>query len=188
MQQRLQQSISFSDDTPFARCYILHAIPLLGYIRQHVPTREDAEDIVVETFIAVLEHKGASIFALQEQEQLAWLRRVAYYKCVDRHRHQTRRPVVPLEETSEYRFQEEEDVGPEQSALRNEEYAWLHQGMSRLPLHYQTVLRLRFANGLRHTEIGRLLKKSDGAIRVMLSRALNTLRELVQNQEGNLDA
>lgn len=64
---------------------------------------------------------------------------------------------------------------PEQVALQHEENTLLYQGLSQLPEHYQTVLRLRFANGLRCREIGGLLKKSEGAIRVLLSRALNTL-------------
>ncbi|HET8841493.1 MAG TPA: sigma-70 family RNA polymerase sigma factor [Ktedonobacteraceae bacterium] len=181
MQQRLSQSVSHSDDTPLARCYALHAIPLLAYIRQYVPSREDAEDLVVEVFIAALEHKGASIFALSEREQLGWLRRVAYYKCVDRYRRLAHQSTVPLEDHVQNLF-EEERLGPEQVTLRHEEQAWLRQGLSQLPEHYQTILRLRFANGLRCSEIGRLLKKSDGAIRVALSRALNTLREISRKQ------
>ena len=38
MQQSPRQSISLSDDTPLARCYHLHALPLLAYVRQHVPS------------------------------------------------------------------------------------------------------------------------------------------------------
>ena len=52
MQHCLHQPSAFSDDTPLARCYHLHALPLLAYVRQHVPSREDAEDIVIEAFIA----------------------------------------------------------------------------------------------------------------------------------------
>src|SRR5579859_2022084 len=173
MQQSQRQPVSLSDDTPLAQCYQLHALPLLAYVRQHVPSREDAEDIVVEAFIAALEQKEASIFVLNEQEQLAWLRRVAYNKCIDRHRRSVRRPTIPLEETTHTLF-EDEHLGPEHVALRHEENALLCQGLSQLPEHYQTILRLRFANGLRCTEIGRVLKKSEGAIRVLLSRALNT--------------
>ena len=150
-------------------------------MRQHVPSREDAEDIVIEVFIAALEQKGASVFALNEQEQLAWLRRVAYHKCIDRYRRSVRRPTISLETTANTLF-EDEHLSPEQVALRHEENALLHQGLSQLPEHYQTILRLRFANGLRCGEIGSLLKKSEGAIRVLLSRALNTLRNISINQ------
>ncbi len=188
MQQSLSQPVSLSDDSPLARCYHLHAISLLAYVRQHVPSREDAEDIVIEAFLAALEQKGTSIFDLSEQQQLAWLRRVAYYRCVDRHRRSVRRPTVPLEGEAQT-LAEDEFLNPEQVALRHEEHAWLHQGLSQLPEHYQTILRLRFANGLRCSEIGHLLKKTEGAVRVSLSRALNTLREISMNQsEGKNNA
>ena len=72
MQENKCQSTSLPDDSPIAQWYQLHAIPLLTYIRQHVPSREDAEDIVVEAFIAALEQKGFSPYTLTEQEQLAW--------------------------------------------------------------------------------------------------------------------
>ncbi len=179
----MQQSgfTSLSHDTPIARWYQLHALSLMAYVRQYVPSREDAEDIVVEVFIAALEQKGFSVFALNEQEQLAWLRRVAYYKCIDLQRRSARRLAVPLEETAET-FLEDERPMPDQVALRNEENELLHQRLSHLPEHYQTILRLRFANGLRCIEISRCLNKSEGAIRTLLSRALNILRDTYSRQ------
>ena len=75
---------------------------------------------------------------------------------------------------------EDERLSPDQIALRNEDNAMLHVWLGQLPEHYQTVVRLRFANGMRSIEISQLLNKSEGAIRVILSRALNTLRDLYQ--------
>lgn len=187
MQQSQCQPVFLADDAPLTRCYHLHALSLLAYVRQHVASREEAEDIVIEAFIAALEYKDISIFALDEREQLAWLRRVAYYKCIDRHRRSARQPTLPLEEVADILL-EDESLDPEQLALRHEEHTALLQALSQLPEHYQTLLRLRFANGLHSSEIGRLLKKSEGAIRVSLSRALNALRTISLRQgEENHD-
>lgn len=164
------------------RWYQSHAASLLAYVRQHVPAQEDAEDIVVETFIAALEQKDASLLSGTEQEQMAWLRRVAYYKCIDQHRRSVRRPTVPVEIANETLYADER-LEPEQHALRFEEDALLSERLSQLPVQYQTILRLRFANGLRCTEIGRLLNKSEGAVRVLLSRALNRLRSIYSRQQ-----
>ena len=183
MQQSSRRSLSLPDDAPIARWYQLHALSLLVYVRQHVPSREDAEDIVVEVFIAALEQKGFSLFTLNEQEQMAWLRRVAYYKCIDRHRHAARRPTIPVEEATEALF-EDERLAPDRIALSHEEHTQLHERLSQVPEHYQTILRLRFANGLRCVEISRLLNKSEGAVRILLSRALNILRDLYDRQSG----
>lgn len=177
MQQGMPQSVLCSDETPFAQCYALYAIPLLTYVRQRVPSKEDAEDIVIEVFIAALEQKRVSLIALNRQEQLAWLRRVAYYKCMDRHRRLVHRSIISLEEPG-YTFLEEDRLSPEQVVLRREEQMLLRKGLNRLPEHYQTILRLRFADGLPNREIARLLQKSEGSVRALLFRALNTLRKV----------
>lgn len=175
MQPSLRRSTSLPGNVPLGRWYQLHIHSLLAYVRQHVPSREDAEDIVTETFIAALEQKEPAFFALNEQEQLAWLRRVAYHKCIDQYRRSVRRPLVPLEEHTEALY-EDERLNPDQVALRHEENELLYQRLNQLPDHYRTILQLRFANGLRCTEISQRLDKSEGAIRVLLSRALNMLR------------
>jgi DNA-directed RNA polymerase specialized sigma24 family protein len=52
-----------------------HSEKLFTYLRQHTQSREDAEDILVETFMAAL---GETKFAhLSETAQIAWLWRVA---------------------------------------------------------------------------------------------------------------
>jgi RNA polymerase sigma-70 factor, ECF subfamily len=49
--------------------------------------------------------------------------------------------------------------------------------LQRLSAVQQEVLQLRFIGGLRCTEIAVLLNKREGAIRSILSRALNGLRK-----------
>lgn len=175
MQQKQYGASSIPDDAPVARLYQQHALTIMTYVRRHVPSREDAEDIVLEVFLAALERDGLP--HIDEQEQLAWLRSVAHHKFVDYHRRSAHRPSVPLEDVDEMFFLDERH-SPEQQAVRNEEDALLHERLTRLPEQYQRVLQLRFANGLRCTEIARHLKKSDGAIRMLLARALNILRDI----------
>jgi len=175
MQHKERQISSVPDDSPIARLYRQHALSIMTYVRRHVLSREEAEDIVLEVFLTALEQKGLA--RLSEEEQLAWLQRVAYHKSVDYHRRSARRPVVPLEETAGTLFADER-YNPDQLAVRNEEDALLRERLARLPERYQAVLQLRFAYGLRCTEIASRLNKSDGAIRMLLSRALNILRDI----------
>lgn len=177
MQQSSYRSASCADDTPITRLYQLHATSLLAYVRQHVPSREDAEDIVVEVFIAALEQGGVALFTESEREQMAWLRRVAYYKCIDQHRRLVRRPTIAVDTVAETLFADEHQ-SPDKVALRNEQDTLLAVRLRQLPEHDQTIVRLRFANGLRCSEISYLLDKSEGAIRTSLSRALNRLRDI----------
>jgi RNA polymerase sigma factor (sigma-70 family) len=55
--------------------------------------------------------------------------------------------------------------------------AFLYKYLQHLSEIQQEVLQLRFIGGLRCTEIALLLKKREGTIRSILSRALNELRK-----------
>ena len=77
-----------------------------------------------------------------------------------------------------------DDHSPEQAALRHEAQAFLRERFASLPEQYQKVLWLRFAYGLRSKEIGEQLQKSEGAVRMQLSRALNCLRDIYERHQG----
>jgi RNA polymerase sigma-70 factor (ECF subfamily) len=157
--------------------YQRHRYAVLTYILQHVSSREDAEDMLLEVFIAALE--SPIITTLDQRQQLAWMRRVALNKSIDYHRRTTRHPAIPIELTDEI-LHEEEYYSPEQSVLRQEEITRLRAYISLLPELQQELIRLRFANDLRCSEIATHLHKSEGAVRTLLSRTLNILRGMYE--------
>src|SRR5260370_6142155 len=83
------------EDTPIGRLYQRYWHALFTVIRQSISSREDAEDILLEVFLAAVESN--TLPGMSEMHQEAWLRRVAYNKCMDFHRLTTRRPAVSLE-------------------------------------------------------------------------------------------
>lgn len=166
-----------------ADLYRRYASEFLLYIRRHVPSQEDAEDVLLEVFIAALENPRFS--EMSEQEQLAWLQRVARNKCIDFYRRSMRRPSIPLQDVQQALY-DEDDRAPELIALNHEEHALLHTHLASLPEIQQQVVHLRFAEDLRCPEIARRLDKSDGAIRTMLSRILNLLRNIYANTEEEI--
>jgi RNA polymerase sigma factor (sigma-70 family) len=157
---------------------------LLSTIRRYVTTREDAEDVLLEVFMAAFERNALA--GLSEGEQIAWLRRVAYNKCVDAYRASQRHPFLSLETVTEALYDDEDQL-PEQIALDAEERALLHARLAKLPEQQQQILRLRFGQGLRCTEIARKLDKSEGAIRMTLARTLNRLRRIYNTEEESDD-
>lgn len=172
------------DDAAFAELYQRHAHTLLRFIWSHVHTREDAEDVLLEAFLAAMERDVVQ--RLNEAEQLAWLRRVAHNKCIDVYRRAQRRPVVPLDSALDLLYEDEERA-PEQLALRMEEHALLRDLLARLPEQQQAVLHLHFAYNLRGPEIARRLNKSEGSVRKLLARALNHLREMYGREKKKGD-
>lgn len=169
-------------NSAIAELYQRHAYTLTSFIRRYVSTREDAEDVLLEVFIAAFERNALA--GLSESEQLAWLRRVARNKCVDVYRASQRRPFLSLETITEMIYDDEDQL-PEQMALHSEELALLRARLTRLPELQQQILRLRFGQGLRSAEIARKLNKGEGTIRMTLSRTLNLLRRIYNTEESS---
>ena len=156
-----------------------YAPALLTYFRMHLPSVEDAEDLVVEVFMAAL--ANAKFAALSEKEKQMWLWRVTRNKVIDAYRRAKTRQSVTLDHVAEGLF-EDEMFSPEYSALRQEDYMDLYAHLQSLsPLHQQ-ILRMRFGQGLSCREIATTLGKQENAVRVTLSRSLNLLRKIYQRR------
>lgn len=153
--------------------YRRHAPQVFAYLLRHVPTHQDAEDLLVEVFIAVLEKLPA--LNIDEQRVAAYVQTVARNKAVDYYRKHGQQKLLPLETVMETSHAPEE-MAPEQRMLERERMASLRLAFDALPPLQQTILRLRFVHGLRAREIAALLSKSENAIRVILSRSLKFLR------------
>ena len=169
-----------------AALYERYAVSIFAYLRLHTTSWEDAEDILSEVFTAALEQDNLSWLA--DKQHFVWLRRVAQNKLVDRYRHSTRFPVLPLEQVVET-VRIEEALSPEQVILRREELERLAIAVKQLPLLQQQILQLRLGDGLRFSEIAVLLNKHEEALRKIFSRALAALRSNVNycRRESNDD-
>lgn len=161
------------DNDANALLYDRYGQVIFAYMRLHTPSREDAEDLTLEVFLAALERNNLA--DLIEEERLVWLRRVARNKVIDAYRRANRHPAVELDRLVET-ISADEQRGPEQSVLRQEEYAQLRAAIDRLPTLQQQILQLRFGNNLRLAEIAALLNKREAAVRKQLSRTLAFLR------------
>ncbi|HEY7358382.1 MAG TPA: sigma-70 family RNA polymerase sigma factor [Ktedonobacterales bacterium] len=179
---KAQPSEACLDPASAAALYQQYAPVIFAYLRRHLDSWEDAEDLLLEVFLAALEHN--QLCGIPDGNQLPWLQRVAQRKLADHYRRSFRRPAVPIEQVGDTLL-EDEALVPEQVALRRETQTELHLAVQRLPAQYQEVLRLRFVHGLRGPEIGAVMGKREGAVRVLLSRALKLLRVYYpERQEG----
>jgi RNA polymerase sigma factor (sigma-70 family) len=158
-----------------ALLYRKNAPGLLAYVQMHITSAEDAEDLVVEVFLAALEN--AKFAALSEKEKQLWLWRVTRNKVIDTYRRARTRQNVTLEQVADGLF-EDEIAGPEYAALRQEDYMDLYAHLQNLPLLQQQILRMRFGQDLSCSEIASRLGKQENAVRVTLSRTLNLLRKM----------
>jgi RNA polymerase sigma factor (sigma-70 family) len=168
--------------TKMAALYQQYAPAIFTYLVRHTSCKEVAEDILVEVFLAALESKP--FFMQPEKAQLGWLWRVAHNKMIDAYRRSTRRRSVTLEDIAESAA-DDDNGDPEQFALQQEEYRDLQIHLKSLSTLQQEVLRLRFGQGMRCSEIAARMGKHEGAIKTMLSRTLNLLKNIYKaDREG----
>jgi RNA polymerase sigma-70 factor, ECF subfamily len=146
---------------------------IYAYLRSHLSSREDIEDLTLDVFAAALENP--SLLTWSGARQLAWLKSVARNKLVNSYRYVQRHPTVALDESVEDLPDPDE---PEHILLRNETYGQLHRSIQQLPPAQQQLLLLRYGHGLTTAEIAALLHKSDQTIRQLLSRTVCLLRTL----------
>lgn len=160
--------------------YQEYAARIFTYLRLHTRSQEDAEDLLVEVFLACLE--SSSLPRLSEAQQCAWLWRVVRNKLVDfLRKRKVRRQAVNVDDFMKEIYYDE-DLSPERLAERSEDYLRLYELVRGLPSTQQQVLRLRLIDGLRCKEIAVQLSKSEGAVRLLFSRALNFLRSAYQQE------
>ncbi len=145
---------------------------IFAYIRKHTATREDAEDLALEVFLAALE--ADNLPALSDLERLAWLKKVARHKVADYYRKASQRPSASLSHFAECLL--DEGATPEELALQREQHGELYRLVRQLQPLQQQLLRLRYGEGLRCAEIALLLHKREETIRQLLSRTLKRLR------------
>lgn len=155
--------------------YRRYAPQIFTYLLRHVPSRQDAEDLLLDVFLAVLEKLPA--LNIDERRLAAYIQAVARNKMADYYRQRSHHQLISLEEAAETAY-EPEELAPDQLALTHEQYVRLHQAVSALPEPQQTILHLRFGHNLRCGGIARRLSKSEGAVRMMLSRTLRLLRSI----------
>ncbi len=181
MMQQRPRAASF-DQASATALYQTYAPMIFGYLRRNTPSREDAEDLTLEVFLAAFERGGLA--ALPEEEQVAWLRQVARYKLTDYYRRRARRSSASLDDYAD-EMEADEALAPEHVAVQHEEERRLRAAVQQLSPAQQQVLRMRFSEGWRTAQIAEAVGKQEGAVRMVLSRALNLLRRLYRDeQEG----
>lgn len=129
-------------------------------------SKTDAEDVVQEVFLRLVRARPSF---RDEEHGKAWLLRVAanctndLFRLPWRKREEPLRPSMAAEE------------GPEPSGVM--------EAVLALPEKYRLVVHLYYYEELSTAEIGRIIGRSEGAVRSRLFRAKRMLRDLLGEEE-----
>lgn len=170
---------------------------LLAFIEHRLgPTlrgKLEPQDVLQEVAIKALRELPQADFAVRDP--FAWLCHLAEQCVVDGHRHFAagKRAAgrempgnVPAGEGSQdvIALLAASMTSPSQAAVRDERQERLLAAFAGLPDEHRTALRLRYGEGLPTKEVARLLNKTDVATRVLLTRLVRRLQELLGAGEG----
>lgn len=144
---------------PFGECYDLYAAMLYRIAFLQLGNREDAEEMVQETFVR--RFAKAPEFDSEEHEK-AWLIRVLVNLCKNQLTSAWKRRVQTTDELQQY-AQGEADTEVLQAVLA-------------LPPDYKTALFLHYFEGYRVEEIAAMLKLSVSAVKMRLLRGRTRLK------------
>ena len=173
------QETGVLEDSLYAKLYQCYATGLFAYAYQQTLSREEAEDIVLDVFLSVLENPHFPGF--DEKKQEAWLWTITRNKVVDAYRRSTHRQHVSIDWLAET-LAEAEHLAPEYLSLKREEYGQLSSALRALPEPQQEIMRLRFGHNLKCKAIAAVLGISEGAVRTTLLRTLQRLRTIYHDQ------
>jgi len=136
--------------------------------------REDAEDITAQTFERAL--KALPRYESRGAPFSSWLLRIAANLVIDRGRRGGR--VVPLDDESlpESAMPDIASETPDGMVERWEEALWLRRQVDALPADQRRVVELRFWEDRSVREVAAQMGRSEGAIKQLLYRAVQSLR------------
>lgn len=177
------------DRTAVDALFQRHLPGLLAYVRLHAGrvllARESSVDLVQSACRELLDDMAGGV-ELDEPHFRHWLYNAAERKIVDRARHHARdkrdvhREIAPREQPLERELSLfaagcQSFFTPSRDAQAREELEVLERSFRALPPEYREVITLARLIGLPHAEIAERLGKSEGAVRILLHRALARL-------------
>jgi len=161
--ERLLIEAAQRDPSHFAELYETNFERVYAYIAARVRDRDAAQDLTAEVFQQALANIGS--FEWRGVPFVAWLMRIASNAIADRWQRSSKEPPLPDEPI--------EDQGAEDQIERR---AMLSELVEALPADQRHVVVRRFVDQRSIREIAQELGRSEGAIKQLQFRALETLR------------
>jgi RNA polymerase sigma-70 factor, ECF subfamily len=159
------------DPRRFAELYELHFRRVYAYISRRVQTREEAEDLTADVFHQAL--AKIKTFEWRGVPFAAWLFRIAGNAISDRWQRNSRESADPPPEQVD-----------EKSMKEVEQRAALHELVDGLPAEQRRVVVMRFVEQRSIREIAQEIRKTEGAVKQLQFRALQSLRSRMEGANG----
>ena len=166
--KRLVRLAQDGDTEAFSQIYDHFFTPVYRYVAFRLP-RELAEDTVSEIFVKVWE----KLHTYKDHRDVpfgAWLFRIARHSVID-----TYRSARGFEEVSETLEDPDRLNRADTQTHRNDTLRIVRHALDQLPKRYREVLLLTYVSELPYSEVARVLRMTEGGVRILKLRALRKL-------------
>lgn len=150
--------------------YRTNLAPVWRYVRARVPDHEHAQDVTADVFARAWRNWPS--FDPVKGTVGAWLGRIAHHAVVDWLRRRRDLPTGTIPDAPG-------GVDPQDEAVRGELITNLRRRVAELPERERDALALRFGAGLKAVEVGEVLGMTEGAVKMLVHRAVVKLRTVM---------
>ncbi len=162
-----------TDPEAFGLLYEQYVEKIYNYVYYRTGNHHDAEDLTARVFFQALNHVPR--YVQRGAPFSSWLYRIAHNLVANWHRDRSRRQVVSLDRLAS--ISRREDEGPFQQVVQGERRDALLSAIRRLPADRQQLLILKFVEHMSNARIGKIMGRSEGAIKSLYHRTLVALRQ-----------
>lgn len=172
--------ISKGDDNAFEELYYLTYKPMYAFILSMTLNREDAEDILQETYIKI---RGACHLYHERGNPMAWMMKIAKNLYLMKLRSEKRQKTVNIDDCriEDYR----NELSLEQISV-TEDRLLLEQLFQNISGEDRDIIIMHVVMGMKHREIAELLDMQIGTVLSKYHRSMKLLKRWskVQKEKG----
>ena len=156
----------------FRQLVLAYQHRLYQVIRRQLPSHEDADDVLQNTFLKVFRHldgfEGRS-------ELYTWMYRIAQNEVFNFVRRNAKMKMVALENQVEKR--EEPHLNPDELVR------YLEMAVNDLPERQRMVFRMRYYDELSYKQMAEILKLTEGALKASFHHAVKKIEEELKSKQ-----
>ena len=171
-EDKLVKKAKKGETEAFGKLYDKHFSSIYRFVFLQIRHKSDAEDITQQVFLSAWQSVGR--YRTRKNIPFSsWLYKIAKNAVIDHHR--TKKEYIDIEMVAEKAFADTPELG---KAIDDSSIFYIvKQSLNQLNNDEQGVLIMKFINELSNKEVGQILNKSEGAIRVIQHRALKKLKQ-----------
>jgi RNA polymerase sigma-70 factor (ECF subfamily) len=166
-----------TDSAAFGALYERYVGKIYNYVYYRTGNHHEAEDLTARTFQRAMAHIGR--YCDRGAPFSAWLYKIAHNLVANWHRDQNRRQILGLDEIVLTGLSRER---PDMALEKHEERERLLAVIRRMPAERQQLLILKFVEHMSNVDIGKIMGRSEGAVKSLYHRTLLALRDELERE------